>query len=284
MKKTSTRTKASEKRQLARGSSINKLEKEKLIHIEASARAFRTREINQLVVKNKVLKIARSISAAYPDSHIHVAFFFYRDHNSKEGCGSCNFRTIFNGSRSTFVESLSCVGTKSGHDTTEDVFSGLATTHKMLTELKRVAGPDSSWIHEDDFQGMHIEDIPTKVVKAAMPDWGSICAQEGQVYKLRKYRDLDEVLLHVEKGIHLELKKTECVQAVCDNFAEEFAHCIHNIREAKKVAFKVVSTLQVQSNTYYNMEKVLNGRGFGQSSITMQAMSMTRKPTQIHYK
>ncbi|KAI5084348.1 hypothetical protein GOP47_0000517 [Adiantum capillus-veneris] len=120
-----------------------------------------------------------------------------------------------------------------------------ATTDKMLEEFKRAAGSaaDSSWIYEDDFKGMYIEDIPTKVamackssisqslstlssarmnlsnvrfvpcdVQAATPDWGSLDAQDGEVYKLRRYDNLDEVLRCIEKGIPLELEKTECVQ------------------------------------------------------------------------
>ncbi|KAI5077764.1 hypothetical protein GOP47_0007588 [Adiantum capillus-veneris] len=226
-----------------------------------------------------------------------------------------------------------------------------ATTHKMLQEFKRVSGPDSSWIHEDEFQGIDVEDIPMKVVTAcktsishslstmssgrikfsdvkfvprdvqtAMPDWDSIRVQEGEVYKFKRFGNLNEVLRCTENGIPLELEKPECVQvqvgldpfsndgasrwpfyaqivtheydtkimvvkrfkdklgvdtlkvhtkekyieqmevqAVSAQFAEEFGHCIHNIPEAKKVVFTAVSTLHVQPNTYYNMEKVLKG-------------------------
>ncbi|KAI5084347.1 hypothetical protein GOP47_0000516 [Adiantum capillus-veneris] len=310
--------------------------RKELAQLKANARASRMHEINQMlraaqaldlaflfdatdsmrsyleVVKTRILKIVRSISDAYPDSYIRVAFAFYRDYNSKKSSGSCNFTTSFKGSRSTFVEALSCVGTKSGDDTAEDVFSGLQaiaqldwtahnrvvyhiadapchgtrfhdmkggddypngdlhgrdiavllhdlredckistytflhigpTTHKMLKEFKRVAQPDNSWIHEDDFNGMFIEDIPTKVamackssiseslstisssrmnhsnvkfvprdVQAAMPHWGSIRAQEGEVYKFRRYGNLDEVLCRIENGIPLELERAECVQ------------------------------------------------------------------------
>ncbi|MCO5555885.1 hypothetical protein L7F22_009430 [Adiantum nelumboides] len=225
------------------------------------------------------------------------------------------------------------------------------TTRKMLQEFKRVSGPDSSWIHEDDFQGMVVDEIPAKVVTAckasishtlstmssggmkfadlkfvprdiqtAMPDWDSIRAQEGEVYRFKRYGDLNEVLTCIEKGIPLELEKTQRVQvqvglnpfsndgasrwpfyaqivtheydtktmvvkrfkdrlgadtlkvhtkekyveqmevqAVSAQFAEEFDHCIRNIPEAKKVAFTVVSTLRVQPDSYYNMEKVLTG-------------------------
>ncbi|MCO5606595.1 hypothetical protein L7F22_060783 [Adiantum nelumboides] len=118
-----------------------------------------------------------------------------------------------------------------------------ATTREMLQEFKRVVNPDQSWIQEDELQGRFINDIPKNVVMAckssisqslstlslasgklsdvqfvprnvcaAMPYWDSISWQEGEVHKVKRYGDLEEVLRCIEKGIPLELGKTDNVQ------------------------------------------------------------------------
>ncbi|KAI5077766.1 hypothetical protein GOP47_0007590 [Adiantum capillus-veneris] len=125
------------------------------------------------------------------------------------------------------------------------------TTHKMLQEFKRVSGPDSSWIQQDEFQGRtDVEDIPMKVMTACKT---SISHSLSTMFSGRmKFSDVK----FVPRDVQTAMPDWDSIRA---QEGEEFGHCIRNIREANKVVFTVVSTLHVQPNTYYNMEKVLKG-------------------------